>query len=85
MYWLARLFFTAAIGVRIPAWEVKFDIADLDIKVPSGGNRLFLCPLDVFPCPLDVLLCPLDVQRTVLTSTSFLWASDEMSCCQVKG
>ena len=32
---------------------VKFDIANIYVKVPSGSNRLFLCPLDV----LHILYC----------------------------
>ena len=30
-----------------PGKAVKFDIANLYVKVPSGSNRLFQCPLDV--------------------------------------
>ena len=39
---------------------MKFDIAVLYIKVPSGSNRLFLCPLDV-------------LKNTVLLSTCLLY------------
>ena len=40
-------------GIRILVMAVKFDYDDLYIEVPSGSNRLFLCPLDV----LNVLYC----------------------------
>ena len=52
-----------------PVRAVKFDIADLYVKVLSGSNRLFLCPLDV----LSVLYCYQPV------------TNDLMSCCQVNG
>ena len=58
---LVCMFFTAVIRFRIQAQVVKFDIADPYIIVPSGINRLFLCPLDVLVCPLDVLMSSLDV------------------------
>ena len=37
-----------------PAWVVRFDTAHLSsLKAPSGGNRLFLCHVDV----LNALYC----------------------------
>ena len=33
MWWLARLIFTTTDGVRIPAWVVKFDVANLYMLV----------------------------------------------------
>ena len=58
---------------------MKFDIANLYIKVPSRSNKLFVCPLDVFkvlychqsvPCALGgsnrLFLCPLDVLNVML-------------------
>ena len=73
---------------------LKFDVADLYIKVPSGSNRLFLCPLDVLlhlyakvPSGSNRLfLCPLDVLHvTVLPLTCFVCTSDLMSCYHLKG
>ena len=43
---------------------VKFDIANLYVKVPSGNNRLFLCPLDV----LNVLYYYQPVSCSLVTS-----------------
>ena len=51
---------SAVIWVRMTARAVKFDIANLGIKVPSGSNILFLCPLDVFKvlyCTIDLMPC----------------------------
>ena len=36
-----------AIRVRILGVAVNFDVADPYIKVPSGGNRSFLYPVNV--------------------------------------
>ena len=47
--------FTVAIG------SVKFDVANLYIKVPSDSNRLF--PLDV----LNILCCHQPVPCTLVT------------------
>ena len=45
------------------AGSVKFDIANLYVKVPSGSNRLFICPLDVF----SVLYCHQPVSCALVT------------------
>ena len=73
VWWLAHRVFTAVIGVRIPSGAVKFDIDNQYVKVPRGGNRLFLFPADVLNA------------RAVLSSTCSLYTSDLMSCCQLKG
>ena len=79
VWWLAHWFFTAAIRVRIPDRAVKFGVADLYVKVPSGSNRLFLCPLDV----LYVLYCHQPVPCVLVTSCYVARLRVELRCVRV--